>query len=243
MIVYAWKNADGLHLSRPPKYSQLTSLEFDPDALCRRCGQRLLSIPAEHSDLCVWCESNTCRPKLRHDQEQQIIQLLQKQSDFNAQLRPSRRRKIANRGTERDLRDFLSEHSFYGRSAEILKLELKAIERPGWVQVFEFHIYARHTASGWQELFGTVRTDERSKLFEVQIFDTESASERSASESTAEMIRLDRGPRHWSYWPLMVLAAVLISLAIIGGALSSFNQPPPSDGPLSDDARPADLQH
>ena len=50
---------------------------------------------------------------------------------------------IGNRVTEKDIRDWLDANGFVGRTAKINDLELHAIERPGWVQVFEFQMRSK----------------------------------------------------------------------------------------------------
>ena len=46
--------------------------------------------------------------------------------------------RIGNRVTEKDVRDHLNRCGYHGNTATILQLELVAIERPGWMQVFSF---------------------------------------------------------------------------------------------------------
>ena len=45
-----------------------------------------------------------------------------------------------NRVTEKDIRLWLDDNGFVGRTAKIEDLELYAIKRPGWAQVFDFKI-------------------------------------------------------------------------------------------------------
>ncbi|GAB5443017.1 MAG: hypothetical protein Fues2KO_33660 [Fuerstiella sp.] len=220
MIVHAWKNEDGLQLSRPDKRAELTTLEFDPDAPCTRCGQRVLSISATGGTVCPWCESSMARPKILPYQEDEMVRLLQRQSDLNEKLKPGRRRLLRNRSTERDLRAYLADHGYYGRSAEFFRLELAGIERPGWVQVFEFHVYAKSQEGGWSELFGTVRTDERNQLFDVRLAGSVEELTDSVRESTREMLSLEREDRHWAYWPLMIVAGLLIAVAALGAIIA-----------------------
>ena len=71
---------------------------------------------------------------------------------------------IGNRFLEHDLRAWLDGEGYYGRSAEVEELELAAVQRPGWVQVFRFRLRAKHRGSGeWDELRGLARDDERVK--------------------------------------------------------------------------------
>ncbi len=140
MKLHVWKNSDGIHLSRPPKPARLTEVDFDPDVNCVQCGEHVLSISADQTNICPRCESSMNRPKILRYQELDIIRLLQKQSDENKALESPQMPIIANKCTEKDLRDYLSQNGYFGRSAKFLKLDLAAIERPGWVQVYKFHV-------------------------------------------------------------------------------------------------------
>lgn len=225
MKLCVWKNADGLHLSRPPKPSNPVELDFDPDQSCRQCGERVLSISVDISNICPWCESGMNRPKMLRYQELEIVRLLQKQSDENRDLQPPTRRPLLRNGhTEKDLRDYLTSNGYYGNSANMLQLDLKAIERPGWVQVFEFRVHAKRLdeehCSKWEELRGFCRTDERTAQFDVEYFDTTTRDTvlKAASDG---LITANRAPRHWTYWPLMATFAFTLGTAIVGAVLSS----------------------
>jgi hypothetical protein len=52
---------------------------------------------------------------------------------------------LANKTAERDIRAYLSQSGFSGRTARFEELELAAIERPGWVQIFRFRVRARRS--------------------------------------------------------------------------------------------------
>lgn len=150
-----------------------------------------------------------------------MVRLLRDQSDKNKLHKTKPRRMIGNRSTEKDLRDFLTENGYYGNSANFHKLELAAIERPGWVQVFEFHVLAKSVDGDWVELFGNCRSDERSKSLEVNLFDSNVDQSQAFRDETAEMITLDRGPRHWTYWPLMTFFVALLAVAAYGAWLAN----------------------
>ncbi|MFH5803186.1 hypothetical protein [Alienimonas sp. DA493] len=71
---------------------------------------------------------------------------------------------IGNKILEHDLRAWLDEQGHYGRSAEVEELELVAVQRPGWVQVFRFRVRAKNRETGeWDALRGLARDDERAK--------------------------------------------------------------------------------
>ena len=226
MKLHVWKNGDGIHMTRPPGPASLTEIDFDPDATCYQCGERVLSISADETKVCPWCESSVNRPKILRYQEVEIIRQLKNQSEVNKQIRAPTAPILSNKCTEKDLRDHLSKIGYFGRSANFLKLELKAIERPGWVQVFEFHVHAKKKDGVWEELFGTCRTDERSNSFDVQLLAGQDEQCEALRHITKDMITHDRGPRHWSFWPLMSLFGIAILTAIVGAiatALSTAN--------------------
>ncbi len=50
---------------------------------------------------------------------------------------------IGNRVAEKDVRDALFDFGLDGRAAVIVDLELYALKRPGWVQVFSFRLRAK----------------------------------------------------------------------------------------------------
>jgi len=148
------------------------------------------------------------------------VRLLQKQSDRNKPRELGKRALISNRSTEKDLRDFLSEQGYYGRSARFLQLELAAIERPGWVQIFEFQVQAKQQNGEWEELFGVCRSDERHDLLEVQLFPNQEAFRNALRQEKHEMLSTDREPKHWSFPFLMAVFAMAIALAVAGAILS-----------------------
>ena len=71
---------------------------------------------------------------------------------------------IGNRILEHDLRAWLDSAGHYGKSAELEELELAAVQRPGWVQVFRFRVRAKNKTTGeWETLRGLAKDDERAK--------------------------------------------------------------------------------
>ena len=77
---------------------------------------------------------------------------------------------IGNKTAEKDIRDFLSSNGYYGNSAKFIELEIHAIKRPGWLQVFRFTVEAKSVDDQWVTLFGAMKDDERFKLNEIQLF-------------------------------------------------------------------------
>ena len=103
---------------------------------------------------------------------------------------------IGNKVTEKDLRDHLESIGYIGRSARFLRLELTGIERPGWIQLFEFHVEAKKRDGDWEPLFGICRDDERSQTFEVQLLSNPDQQKQSGRFHSETMITLDRPAAH-----------------------------------------------
>ena len=124
---------------------------------------------------------------------------------------------MKNRVTERDLRDFLTGVGYYGRSAKVHVLELIAVGDSGWVQVFEFHLEAKHQNDGWQELYGYVRDDER-QSFAAELFDTSEERDAAMAVVTAGLkrTRRDREPASW----VSVAASGLVLILLAGLAIA-----------------------
>ena len=76
---------------------------------------------------------------------------------------------IRNRVTEKDLREWLDQAGFAGQFANIDELELHAIERPGWVQIFRFEVSVRESEADaeserpWLNRWGVILDDERKR--------------------------------------------------------------------------------
>lgn len=122
---------------------------------------------------------------------------------------------ITNRVTEKDLRDYLTGVGYYGRSAKIHELELAAIERPGWLQVFRFHLEAKHQESGWSEFWGVIRDDERDKI-EIRMYGN--TEERDKQLSSWSHGLLSAGRENASPIGAVLAIGVLLLLIVIGVA-------------------------
>ncbi len=77
---------------------------------------------------------------------------------------------IGNNVAEKDIREHLSANGYFGRTATFVEIELHAIQRPGWLQVFRFQVNAKSTDDHWVKLFGAMRDDERFKKTEILFF-------------------------------------------------------------------------
>jgi hypothetical protein len=127
---------------------------------------------------------------------------------------------IGNKVIEKDLRDHLQETGYYGRSAQFSRLELVAVKRPGWLQVFSFEVRAKQQEGDWVELFGTCRDDERTKQFDVVLTADSSERDLRLAEFAEGLITLQRGSKHWIQTALLALFVVVIIIAAVASFLS-----------------------
>ena len=127
---------------------------------------------------------------------------------------------IRNRSSERDVRDYLDSHGYFGNSAKFDYLELHAIERPGWVQVFKFSVRVLDLQEKSCQLYGVVRDDERRG---IRFFLAESEGEQSdvASEWSQGLITLCRQPITTIHYFLLALFAAVVFLAVFGAVVSN----------------------
>jgi hypothetical protein len=121
---------------------------------------------------------------------------------------------IGNKVAEKDLRTWLEANGYFGRSAELFELELIAVRRPGWEQVFRFRVRAkRQDESGWVDLTGLFRDDERKSRFEGRFTASGEDDAAAFAEWTEGMIVRRRRSRGTTEIALISLAAVILGLA------------------------------
>ncbi len=126
-----------------------------------------------------------------------------------------------NKGTEKDLRSYFDSQGYFGRTMKVQSLKLKAVERPGWIQLFEFQVEAKRVEGDWEKLFGICRTDERSDLFEVTLADNQHQSKddfRRQSEGliTHETVRTQS--------PFLGLLFVMVVVSVLGVAILALQK-------------------
>lgn len=143
---------------------------------------------------------------------------------------------IGNRVTEKDVRDWLDVHGHDGRSAKITGLDLYAIKRPGWVQVFGFSLRVKSNPQQdskhsiefdeveWLERFGVVLDDERKLSQEsrtqVWIFENEEDQKQKLSSLSDGLITCQRKQNGQLIW----FVGILLCLLLVAGIVSSFFQ-------------------
>lgn len=122
-------------------------------------------------------------------------------------------------GTEQDIREHLQSVGYDGRSARFDSLELIAIERPGWVQVFKFGCRVLDDRDQISDILGVFRGDERS-VNRVALAKTALEQEQVVEDWSRGLIRLNRDRSR--VIPLLIAAlAVILGIAIVGPMLSS----------------------
>jgi len=125
---------------------------------------------------------------------------------------------LRNNATESDLRAFLENNGYDGKSAKFSTLELKAVKRPGWVQVFKFDVVATNRLGEIEKLFGTCRRDDRFDQFEVVMGLDVSARDSQFLVWSDRLITHQREAWHWSQYLLMGLFLVAIMTALFAAA-------------------------
>ncbi|MFG0334939.1 MAG: hypothetical protein ACF8TS_16405 [Maioricimonas sp. JB049] len=128
---------------------------------------------------------------------------------------------IGNRVTERDIREFLTLEGYLGAGAQFAELELAAIRRPGWLQIFRFDVTARHPERGRTKLFGAVRDDERHQTT-IRLFEDRRERDALLAEWSTDLIvlRNGTGPAAGTI-PLLILVAVTALTAAIAVVLGT----------------------
>mgnify|MGYP000152468585 CR=1 FL=1 len=68
---------------------------------------------------------------------------------------------VRNRVTEKEILDELGKQGYHATANSLSQLELYALKRPGWVQVYRFQAQVKNAAGQSRLLFGALRSDER----------------------------------------------------------------------------------
>ena len=140
------------------------------------------------------------------------------------------KKRIANRVTELEIRHWLNASGDAGSAARFIELELHAIERPGWLQIYRFEVQVRtsiesHSGniSNWQTRWGVVRDDERcssqADRLQISIYSDRAAQASKLAELSAGLITCRAGQSGSLIWGLAIMAAIL-TIAVLFGQLT-----------------------
>lgn len=111
-----------------------------------------------------------------------------------------------NRTTEKDIRAWLNANGFEGRAVEVVDVELHAVERPGWLQIFRFRV-----REATDEHFGVVRDDERLRgkyKTQIELFDNAVSQSAKLAELSDNLIV--QGTRSGGYLAFLFLFGILL---------------------------------
>ncbi len=138
---------------------------------------------------------------------------------------------ISNRSTEADVRTWLNKNGFAGKTAKFEELELHAIQRPGWVQVFRFCARVKYRPFGennkeqnkneerdWQQVFGVALDDERirtqSKRTKIWLFKNPAEQQEKLNLISSDFLICKKG-QNGNLIPTALFLVVIFSLAIL----------------------------
>jgi hypothetical protein len=139
-------------------------------------------------------------------------------------------KRITNRVAEHDIRHYLTAQGYGGRGARFHALDLFAIERPGWVQVFTFSVRAVDHDGRACELWGVLRDDERRGL-KIELADTDEERDRIANDWSRGLITARRGARGPLQTVLVAACGLVLAVALLGALLSAARRTPGIDLP------------
>jgi hypothetical protein len=131
---------------------------------------------------------------------------------------------VRNRTTEKDVRAWLDQNGYYGTSATIEGLELHAVQRPGWLQIFSFQARVKSRDGSdqpWSDMFGVVKDDERKRgdqKTQVELFPTAGQQTDRLEQWSQGLISKSNSKDKGS--PLVLTIAGVVCVAI---ALSIIN--------------------
>ena len=135
------------------------------------------------------------------------------------------KRLISNRVTEKDIRDWLDAQDFNGAMARFSELELHAIRRPGWEQVFRFTVSVRQSEMTERcTLFGVLRDDERktntSNQLQIVVFQSQPDQQKLLNEWSEGMYICQTGQNGNFLWIAFVFVLFLVVAIAVGNLLN-----------------------
>ena len=128
-----------------------------------------------------------------------------------------------NRLTEQDIREHLDTLGYCGASAKLRDVELVAIERPGWVQIYRFEGDATDSEETRRSFFGVLKDDQRSAAYpQISLFDTEQERRPLLQQHSRGLLTHERHPLGPFEIRLLRLFAAVATLAVISGMVRAL---------------------
>ena len=127
---------------------------------------------------------------------------------------------IRNRVIEEDVRDYLNQEGYLRGSIRFAYMELVAIQRPGWAQVFKFCAHAKNDRGDVRKLVGVARDDERSSL-QVFIGDGVDDQSRKADEWSEGLITSTRRPLGSAQRFLLGVVVLILVATFVSAVLTT----------------------
>lgn len=127
---------------------------------------------------------------------------------------------LRNKGTELDIREQLTKQGFEGKYAKFSYVELAAVQRPGWRQLFRFHVKVTDPHDERKELFGVAMDDER-KGIEIVLTESEDEQKQYLDAWSDGMITRRRPGSPVGGIMIFVFLVMLLA-ALIGALRTSF---------------------
>lgn len=131
------------------------------------------------------------------------------------------RKLIGNRVAEKDIRDWLQQQQFFGDSARFAEIELHALKRPGWLQIFRFQVEAKSKHGEWLTLFGVLRDDDRYNRVDIEAFPDRASQQITLAkwsegciQPRSQRVKQDSsaGENWWGFGLLLALAVLLVAV-------------------------------
>lgn len=95
---------------------------------------------------------------------------------------------VGYRVTEKEILEWMQSQGYVTSAANLSEVQLYALKRPGWVQVFRFQIEARDRQDQRRRFFGALRSDERYGGPEICVFATRPERDHQLQQWSAGLI-------------------------------------------------------
>jgi hypothetical protein len=95
---------------------------------------------------------------------------------------------VGYRVTEKEILEWMGRNGYRTSAADLTEVQLHALKRPGWVQVFRFQVAARDSQNRSLSLFGALRSDERYGAPEIHLFPTRAEREQLLQQWSVGLI-------------------------------------------------------